>query len=195
MTKGMHPHEYVRSLLLANRAIRQIELSTYINVPESLTDRRESFCVRAEDVERRFGALAKSLSAEEEIAFHSRVQVEGAPGRLRPRHFPLLDFKTADSGVAEDASERLVAEHEAPRAALFTSGHSYHLYMDLLLSDAQWTKFMGRVLLLNPREGPAIVDNRWVGHRLMSGFGALRWSANTPPYTQPPRLLRRWGTV
>ena len=193
MTERVQPLEYVRSLLSRNHAIREIELSTYVNVPESLTDLRESSRVKVKDVLRRFSTLVQSLRPEQEIAFHSRVHVRIETGAIRPRHLALVDFKTSDRGLAEEAAGRLVAEHGSPSAAFFASGRSYHLYIGVLLSEAHWTKFMGRVLLLNPRTGAALVDSRWIGHRLMSGFGALRWSANTPPYVQPPQLLREWS--
>lgn len=195
MNAVLRPAKYIQRLLAAEPLVREIELSAYTNVPQSLYDVRKSCRLRTQDVSRRFAELSASLSAEQEIAFHSRVHVQGPEGKLRVRHLPLLDFKTGEQALAEAAAECLVTEYRAPNAAFFASGHSYHLYLNVLLSEKQWTRFMGRVLLFNPREGEAIVDARWIGHRLMEGFGALRWSSNGGAYSAPPTLVRQWGTV
>jgi hypothetical protein len=52
---------------------------------------------------------------------------------------------------------------------------------------------MGRLLLLNLPEKPCLVDTRWVGHRLIGGYAALRWSAKMHP--RKPALVREWGPV
>ncbi|MHB1292207.1 MAG: primase 1D-like protein [Sulfuricella sp.] len=33
------------------------------------------------------------------------------------------------------------------------------------------------------------VDPRWVGHRLISGYAALRWTKNTEQYLNTPTLI------
>lgn len=45
---------------------------------------------------------------------------------------------------------------------------------------------MGHLLLINPRNGAEVVDTRWVGHRLIGGFGSLRWSNNSGQYLGLP---------
>jgi hypothetical protein len=96
--------------------------------------------------------------------------------------------------AVEVAAQTLIGEYQIKRAALFASGRSYHLYLGALFLREEWVKFMGRLLLLNPRRGPLLTDPRWIGHRLMGGYGALRWSANTSPYSKvgPPKLVRSW---
>jgi len=189
----VEPVEYVLSLVGSRRTIQAIELSVYTNVPESLIDERVSKRTSVRSIRKDFDALTASLLPGQEIAFHSRVLVGTGEGKAVKRHIPLVDFRTPDRRLAEEAADVLIREQEAIDAALFGSGRSYHLYIGTLMPESEWVRFMGRLLLLNPREGPAVIDARWVGHRLMSGFGALRWSANTPPYTRPPQLLRCWG--
>jgi hypothetical protein len=193
MSRVSQPVDYVLALLKSKPVIREVELSAYTNFPESLLDVRTSEWVHRGRVLKRFEQWRTSLSGEQELAFHSRVRVATKDDGVTTRHIPLVDFKTSDRTVVEKAAGNLVDEQHVADAALFASGRSYHLYLDVLLSPAEWVKFMGRLLLLNPRVGPAVVDSRWIGHRMMSGFAALRWTANTIPYTAPPQLVRRWG--
>lgn len=189
----MEPVAYAASLVRSRPEIELVELSCYTNMPESLLDVREKHPVTPAAMHSYFHKLAGQLRPDQEVAFHSRVRLRIREGVLVTRHVPLVDFKTPDADVATRASEDLIRENKVTDAALFASGRSYHLYLDALMSTAQWVRFMGRLLLLNPREGPGVIDTRWIGHRLMAGFGALRWSANTAFYSRPPQLLRRWG--
>lgn len=188
----MEPVDYVLRLIRARRTIQSVELSVYTNFPESLRDVRVNHRTDAGAIKNEFAHLNASLRPGREIAFHSRVFVRSEHKKSVARHIPLVDFKTPDREVAERSANALVQEQQATDAALFASGRSFHLYIGVLLSRGEWVRFMGRLLLLNPREGPQVIDTRWIGHRLMSGFGALRWSANTPPYKRPPQLLRDW---
>lgn len=75
------------------------------------------------------------------------------------------------------------------KAAIFRSGSSFHFYSTELLTGSEWIRFLGLALLANPVNAPAIVDPRWVGHRLAGGFGGLRITDNkTNPMHITPRL-------
>ncbi|MGC1520222.1 MAG: hypothetical protein WA803_01670, partial [Steroidobacteraceae bacterium] len=72
----------------------------------------------------------------------------------------------------------------------FDSGRSFHAYGLQLISPGEWREFMAKLLLLNLPEGEHLIDARWVGHRLVAGYGALRWSANSDFYLQVPRATQ-----
>ena len=49
---------------------------------------------------------------------------------------------------------------------------------------------MGSLLLVNPpHSSNNIIDTRWIGHRIRSGFSALRWSNNSGTYKAVPKKL------
>ena len=108
-------------------------------------------------------------------------------------HLPMIDFATSDSAMALAVTRSLLHELHLPEPYLFSSGRSFHGYCPVLLSADSWRIFMGALLLLNPDSGREVVDHRWVGHRLMAGYGALRWSWNTDQYVSypGPRLANR----
>ena len=70
----------------------------------------------------------------------------------------------------------------------FSSGHSFHAYSTKLLTHKEWLSFMGSLLLVNSVDAQnSIIDTRWIGHRIMSGYGSLRWSNNSGKYLQIPK--------
>jgi hypothetical protein len=184
----VHPIEFVESLIAADKQIAKVRLSVYRYHPESLFDDRTSYIVPGEQLRAKYEMLRGQLLDNEDIAFHSVITV--CDKRELARHFGLVDFVAADITSVERAAEVLVAEYASPPCALVHSGRSYHLYMGMLLTRSSWTKFMGRLLLLNPRNGPPVIDARWVGHRLMGGYSALRWSAKHSSHL--PEIVRQW---
>jgi len=185
----VHPIDFVESILAADTRIKDVQLSVYRYHPQSLfDDRNPTHHVPAAKLQEAYQDLVEGLSDQEDIAFHSMVKMDDGV----ERHFGLLDFQagTNERAVVEQASELLIREYHPRRSALVNSGRSFHLYMGALFSHAEWVTFMGRVLLLNLRDQPPTVDPRWIGHRLMAGYGALRWSANV---RKPlPEVVRQW---
>jgi hypothetical protein len=187
----VHPIDFVESILAADTRIKEVQLSVYRYHPQSLfDDRNPTYHVPTAKLREAYKRFVEGLSNQEDIAFHSMVKMDDGV----ERHFGLLDFQagTTESAVVEQASELLIREYRPHRAALVNSGRSYHLYLGALFSQAEWVAFMGRVLLLNLRDQPPTVDPRWIGHRLMAGYGALRWSANV---RKPlPEVVRQWDS-
>lgn len=72
----------------------------------------------------------------------------------------------------------------------YESGRSFHGYGTTLISNEEWIQLMGRLLLVNQPQQHPIVDSRWIGHRLIAGYSALRWTKNTDDYIQVPKLLK-----
>jgi hypothetical protein len=183
------PIDFVEKVLCTQEAITHVAISVFRYVPpQSLQDVRKVYWVSPQALRAKFMALNTQLAEDEEIAFHSVVRVRDESVE---HHFPLVDFKTPERARVEASAATIVAEYGAV-AGLFASGNSYHLYIATLLQQPEWVRFMGRILLLNPRSAPEVVDARWVGHRLMGGFAALRWTANGSRYSGVPSLVREW---
>jgi len=180
-----HPYYFMQDLLADERMT--FEFSKYIYVPDTLLDSR--------DVIRVHGGTANSswvnkeidnLETTQELAFHSIVKIN-----KRSFHIPMIDF-AIETSLDRYFIDRL--HQYLPRAvflnlALYTSGRSYHAYSTRLLSPLEWIDFMGRLLLINPRNGPNLIDSRWVGHRLVGGYSALRWSNNSGTYAGLPTRI------
>jgi hypothetical protein len=166
----------------------EAELSVY-HEPPVLDHNNRVHRVPVASLRASFEALLPTLE-EQEIAFNSVVYSAGRG----VQHVPLVDFQSTKRRDVERGAEALVAEYAAARAALFASGESFHLYLGVLLSRDEWLSFMGRLLLLNPPDSRPVTDARWVGRRLIGGYGALRLSAKTPRFAHfgAPRLVREW---
>jgi hypothetical protein len=184
----VHPIDFVESLLAENECINEVQLSVYRYHPQSVTEERTPYEVRATQLRASYERFLERLKEGEDISFDSVVRMCGKT--RSKKHFAFLDFQTAHIKRIEEAAELLVAEYHEPRAVLVHSGRSYHLYMGVLLPHPAWVRFMGRILLLNVRGEPPTVDPRWVGHRLVGGYGALRWSAKANP--NMPYVIRKW---
>lgn len=182
-----HPIYFVESLLAQNELIYQVQLSRYHYHPQSLAEESNPVAVPAARLRDAFVDLEKKLSANEDIAFDSIVRMRGK--KSKKCHFALLDFQTSDLQRIEQASRLLIGEYDAKQAVLVNSGRSYHLYMGVLLTHDAWVRFMGRALLLNSRDEAPTVDTRWIGHRLIGGHAALRWSAKAKPFM--PEIIQR----
>ncbi|HVT38504.1 MAG TPA: hypothetical protein VHE78_05650 [Gemmatimonadaceae bacterium] len=184
------PIGFVEELLSGWDHLHEAQLSVYPEPSFPNDDgSRQVHRVPVGSLRSSFEALLPTLG-EQEIAFDSIVY-SNARG---VQHVPLVDFLSSKRRDVERASEALVAEYSAARAALFASGESYHLYLGILLSTNEWLKFMGRLLLLNLPDSKPVTDARWVGRRLIGGFGALRLSANTHRFAHfgAPRMVREW---
>lgn len=126
------------------------------------------------------------LGPNEEMAWHSWVERAGFGF-----HIPMIDFvgRPARSVLCE-VSRSLAAEMgiEA-HLIVFDTERSFHGYFPDLIPERTWPSYLGQLLLLNEDNRTPIIDARWVGHGLMRGFTALRWSKNTNRYLGMPRLV------
>ena len=188
-----HPICFIKTFLDQQQRVQDVFLGIFRYHPQSLIDDRVNHRVRVEKLQHKYDALANHLQKDEEIAFHSLVTTTDRKLN-NERHIPLVDFKSRIRPRVEEAADLLINEYAVERAALFASGRSFHLYLGKLMRQDAWVKFMGRLLLLNTPRGHMLTDSRWIGHRLMAGYGALRWSANLEPYLKmgPPKLIRQW---
>jgi hypothetical protein len=117
-----------------------------------------------------------------------------ANGRTITLHLPMMDFACdPKSATLRDITVQpiivaafLESGFSLEELEFYESGHSFHAYGLNPVPYYEWTRFMGTMLLLNLPNWTRAVDDRWVGHRLLKGYGALRWTCNNPKYKQVP---------
>lgn len=161
------------------------ELSTYIYEPQAISEKRGFFTLRPNEFLNEFNLRAKSLKPREEIAFHSRI--------LSPReslHIPMIDLGCEDIKIHLSPLRSAFLDFGISEMSVFHTGRSFHVYgHSLFSSQEEALKFIGRILLLNLPGQDRVIDERWVGHRLMAGYLTLRWTNNNPHYRQLPTRL------
>jgi len=176
-----HPFFFLEPLFARGGAL--FSFSRYVYTPDSLFDQREEFEVEGADIsvdwlEYQF----RALEPDQELAIHSKVVIEG-----RTAHIPMLDFTSNQIGPAQlQRLKAFLPERVFSTASFYNSGRSFHAYSTHLLSPKEWTVFLGRALLINPRAGTDIIDTRWIGHRLIAGYCSLRFSNNSHQYQGMP---------
>jgi hypothetical protein len=119
--------------------------------------------------------------AVHEQALSSRVQLVSW-SRRDSSHLPFVELAPIEGGV-----ETIVAALGRAKVPpcdtlyLFQSGDTYTLYGDRLLSESEWTYFMGCLLSYQYYSSAGmflpLVDPTWVAHALMQGFGLIRTHA------------------
>lgn len=182
MIRDDHPFHFLSPLFEAEDSV--FWFSKYVYLPDSPLDEREAFSVQGEDIsELVVGQMMSSLRSDQELAIHSSVRIKD-----RNYHIPMIDFSMEEDMGYEvfDRMSRYLKKSLVLNMAFFRSGRSFHAYSTTLLTPKEWLDFMGRLLLVNPAGSQSIVDSRWVGHRLIGGFGSLRWSNNSGLYLGAP---------
>lgn len=183
-TRGeLHPRLLIEQAPWCGEA--ELEFSVYVYKPDSLDDERRIVRLRGADLNAQWlsDALA-SLNRNEELALHSRVKIKS-----RTWHIPMIDFVGRfDVERVRDRIRKFLPRDIARTMVFVNSGRSFHGYSDVLLSPKEWLEFMGRLLLVNEPERDPVIDTRWVGHRLIAGYGALRWSNSSGLYRGMPRV-------
>jgi hypothetical protein len=176
-----HPIRFVEKLTRRYGEGLELRFSRYKYKRRVREDRRKSFYVRIGDVDS--GWLSQqltNLAPDEELALESRVRVGG-----RWRHIPMIDFY----GMKQEHLGSVLSvlpKFSNTKPFVYFSGRCFHAYFPILLTSREWLKFMGSVLLCNTPSRPRVVDQRWIGHRLVGGYAALRWSRNTSRYKAMP---------
>lgn len=185
MITECHPFHFLQQLFQKNEAT--FVFSKYTYTPDSLFDEREFLIFSGEELsEERINQEIRSLRPDQELALHSKVRING-----KNLHIPMIDFSIEETVNSEvfDRMSRYLPKALMLNMAVYASGRSFHAYSTTLLGPKEWFEFMGRLLLINPRNQADIVDSRWVGHRLIGGFGSLRWSNNSGQYLGLPSRI------
>ncbi len=171
---------YIKSGLVSDSV--SLTFSKYYYHPQTFEDSRKAFTLPSWQLnDNNMIDILSSLLIGEELAFHSQIFDFGVT-----YHLPLIDFGKVDRGIIDSSVLRDLAEHWNMSFNIYNSGRSYHAYGNRLLNHDDWLRFMGSLLLLNKPSGFKLIDERWVGHRIMAGYSALRWSCNTKQYKKIP---------
>jgi hypothetical protein len=179
-----HPVYFLEPLFAREGAL--FHFSRYVYKPDSLLDDRELLTVAGSDLtidwfEKQF----ESLEHDQELAIHSTVAMNG-----RALHIPMLDFATNHIGPMQlHRLQMFLPKRVFTNFAFYNSGRSFHAYSAHLLPPKDWYQFLGRALLVNPRDQAEIIDARWVGHRLIGGYCSLRLSNNSQQYKGMPKKV------
>lgn len=181
-----HPSEVIEKLAhdYGGEIILQFGIYTY--VPQTFEDRRTVHDVHFRKMEPWYNNACQELTRSQEIALQSTILV----GKKKTiMHIPMVDF--LESATLDDLREavRTLQEHGLNEFFAYDSGRSFHLYCLPLIQAGAIYPFFGRLLLLKGSELLPTVDPRWIGHRLIAGYAALRWTANTPNHQKEPARI------
>lgn len=181
-------HPYQVTVLVASTAKAknlQFCLARYTRIPGTKNYKRTINWVDSGSLEAKTIELIENLSPGEELAIHSTVITDG-----QLKHIPMIDFQHPNLSICLQRSAEILGQEEIESYAFYNSGRSYHAYKANLISCIQWRALMGKLLLVNPKDSNhPIVDARWIGHRLIAGYSALRWSCNSGRYEAIPNKV------
>lgn len=181
-----HPYIVAEELMDIYGRDVVFEFGKYAYSVDTIEDDRETLRVSGGEMTREFvESLIGSLRPGYELALHSTVRDKIG----NALHIPMIDFCGRHHAEAWDRIKDRLPGEIVNSMVLFDSGSSYHAYSVTLISPTDWRIFMGNLLLLNATHGSQFVDTRWIGHRLMGGYGALRWSCNTSEYRRIPTRI------
>lgn len=158
--------------------------SVYEYKPQMIADKRKTFEVAISEVTLPWvQSTLERLPVGMELALHSCIALDAGVF-----HIPMVDFATGSRAQLPKLNDFL-GRKIAESMLWFDSGRSFHGYGATLVSGTEWRELMGRLLLANKPNMHPLIDPRWVGHRLIAGYSALRWSCNTKHYVQIPQLV------
>lgn len=179
-----HPIGFIRLIADKFGSGVMLSFSRYMYRPQSVFDERECFTIPASEVttqwlEREIEALAPQW----EIALNSKF----IDGKGRARHIGMIDFiGRPELDIVSEKVRNLLGADMLGKIWYYDSGRSLHGYLAEFMGPKEWHQFLGRLLLMNAPDSPPIVDVRWIGHRLLGGYAALRWSANSAQHETTP---------
>jgi hypothetical protein len=181
-----HPIEIVFAIADRHGFDLDVNFSRYFYRPQNVFDEREVFSVALVDVTPDWLSDQISLLRPGwELALNSEL----VDRRGRRTHIPMIDFTSKSMGYGSAYFDAVLGKEVTREMYFYDSGRSFHAYSTTLLGPGQWVEFMGRLLLLNVPNAQPIVDSRWIGHRLLGGYSALRWSANSTYHSAMPKSV------
>ncbi len=181
---SIHPISLIQHWLRSVDGEWLATLSRYQYLPQKIEDKREIVTVKLGHLTASWlDEQLNSLPEGYELAFHSVLRL----GR-RELHIPMVDFSIAS--IEPQLVVAWASQYLGITLQLFDSGRSFHGYGQETISKSKWVKLMGLLLLSNSPNKPPLVDARWVGHRLLAGYSALRWSHHSSSYLKMPTQIR-----
>ncbi|HEY8272436.1 MAG TPA: hypothetical protein VIG33_16205 [Pseudobdellovibrionaceae bacterium] len=161
------------------------EFGKYIYKPGEFQNKRHVYEVKASEAEEWFTSMISQLKDDEELAFQSKVKTKDN----KIYHIPMIDFLSKIKKSDIQSVETVFKEFGISNFEIYETGRSYHLYGLSLISAEKFQEYMGALLLINPPDSPYPVDARWVGHQLINGYTALRWTHNSSLYKKYPHKI------
>ena len=192
MIPKSHPYWHVRSIVEANPHVATLSMSYYSYSPQTVSDLRSKWDLPSGQFldSQQMESIIDDTPEGHELAMHSIVMFDNG----ECRHLVMVDMSTSAKAHLEKLRAYL-DDQFFQRLAWFKSGRSFHGYGEDFLLKEDWIKFMGLLLLANkPRVEPT-VDPRWIGHRLLAGYSALRWTKNTAHYLAVPTRMASNGIM
>jgi len=181
-----HPRFIVHKLIELYGKEIVFVFSYYTYKKNTIEDVRHVFEVDAKDITDDYLlSICDSTPDGHNLAFHSTVYL--ANGKIK--HIPMVDLATRAIGVINKVLN-VLPDELLDQMVWYESGRSFHGYGTRLINSDDWIKLMGRLLLVNLPQQHPIVDPRWIGHRIMAGYSALRWTKNTDDYIKIPKLVK-----
>jgi hypothetical protein len=183
-----HPLRFLLDVIEVRGKDLSFSFSKYFYRPGNVFDERETFTVLGADIDELWlKEQLGSLRDGWELALNSKV----VDDRNRTHHIGMIDFAPGiDLESIRVQTRRLLGDEMWASMSCYESGRSFHGYFNCLLRPGAWYEFLGRLLLMNEPDKKQVVDARWVGHRLIGGYCALRWSRNSAWHqSYPSRIL------
>lgn len=186
MIPTFHPYWQIREMLEFHPSVISVFFSYYSYVPRAIEDPRYTHEIPISDFldPDYMDRFMRTIPYDHELALQSNLRLRGQ----KTAHLVMIDMATTARAHLEKL-RTFLGENIYQKIVWYSSGRSFHGYGAELLSEDNWYKFMGLLLLANqPHLGPT-VDPRWIGHRLLAGYAALRWTKNTHQYLRLPSRL------
>ena len=186
MFNDHHPYWHVRSIVEQHENISHVSYSRYTYTPQTVEDTRQIGSMQREQFldPKHIEEIILATPPGQELAIHSNFLLSNG----ETNHLVMVDMATSSQAHLEKL-RIFLGDNLFKNILWFSSGRSFHGYGSNLLNERDWIKFMGLLLLANRPHFGWTVDPRWIGHRLIAGYAALRWTKNTDYYINMPRKI------
>lgn len=182
-----HFHPYWQIVeIVKSSDIATLNFSYYQYLPQSIVDERTYFSLSRKEFlsKENMEDVFVRCPRGSDLALHSNVLTH----RGETLHIPMVDMSTRARAHIQRLSSYLGIDF-FNTFSWYDSGRSYHGYSSRLIDQNDWVKMMGLLLLSNQKNLAPLADPRWIGHRLLAGYAALRWTRNTDHYISGPQRI------
>lgn len=174
----MNATEYV-SLLLTRLhktyGTYSYQCSEYLYIPQTQESYRTLHHYTSDHIELPMPQAGYDISLLSCVAYHDQEW-----------HIPTLDAATHDLKALQSAID---THFGVWPYTILSSGRSFHVYFETFITTDEWIDFLADALLLNMPDQDAIIDARWIAHRLKDRTGSLRLTSQQSHYLQEPTVV------